>query len=165
MFDTVEEFKDAWFKSGRPLRPPFKDPVYTTDIAYSLVLFRQGPYQVELYVCKANTQPPYHQHPGVDSCFVFLGGNIESGREDGTFTDLSAFQQEGLEGCHMLFGQTTFALNGAGHCLKVGPEGGAFLSFEKWNEGEPSSVTVNWRGAPVGEDHAKTLGVASENNH
>ena len=155
--NTVEEFKNAWLMAGCPIRPPFKDAIFTTDIAWSVVLYRAGSYQVELYICKANTEAPFHCHPGVDSFFIFLGGNIDSGREDKTFTDLSQFQRPRPDGAHCLLGFETSALNGALHSLRVGPEGGAFLSFEKWNDKEPTSVAVNWEGEVVGSEHEKML--------
>lgn len=156
---TVEQFKSAWLKAKCPIRPPFKDCVFTTDIAYSLVLYRTECFQVELYICKPNTNAPFHQHPGVDSCFIYLGGNIDFGRADGAYSDLSALQIISEYGNHhYLFGQSVSAPDGALHTLKVHQEGGAFLSFEKWNTMEPTSVTINWKGKPVGSEHEETLG-------
>lgn len=157
MFSTVHEFAKFWLDQGHPIKPPFDNPVYTTDIAYSTVLFRQDNCQVELYTCKPNTEAPWHNHPGVDSFFMYLGGNMEFGKPDGTFTDLSMFQLPARDGTHLLLGQTSEALDGAKHTLRVGPEGGSFLSFEKWNEKIPTSVTVNWTGDPVGNEHKETL--------
>jgi hypothetical protein len=156
-YSTVEGFKNAWLKAGCPIAPPFKNAVYTTDIAYSLVLYRKGQYQVELYTCKPSTQAPLHQHPNVDSLFIYLAGNIDFGMADGSFTDLAKYQHETPEGNHMLLGKTAAALNGAAHTLRVYEEGGAFLSFEKWLNDDPTSVTVHWTGEPVGADHAETL--------
>jgi hypothetical protein len=156
-FKDVVGFKDWWLKSGCPIRPPFKDAVYTTDISHTLVLYRVGPYQVELCTCKANSQAPLHCHPGVDSYFIYLTGNIDFGLSDGSFTDSAALQKEGKGGAHMLLGQGAHAMSGALHTLKVKEEGGAFLSFEKWNTKTPDSVTVNWEGEPIGEEHSKVL--------
>ena len=157
MFNTVREFVEFWASSGRPIKPPFNGAVFTTDIAYSTVLYRKDNCQVELYTCKPNTEAPWHSHPGVDSFFIYLGGNIDFGHPDGTFTGTSQFQEPRPDGAHRLYGKTSEALDGARHTLKVGPEGGAFLSFEKWNEKIPSSVTINWEGDPVGEEHKAAL--------
>jgi hypothetical protein len=157
MFESVHEFVEYWFENGRPIRPPFDGPVFTTDIAYSVVLFRQDNCQVELYTCKPNTQAPWHGHPGVDSYFIYLGGNIDFGQPDGTFTQTAHLQSAREDGAHLLYGQTAEALDGARHTLKVGPEGGAFLSFERWTQKIPTSVTINWSGDPVGIEHESTL--------
>lgn len=154
---TVKEFMEAWMKAGMPIRPPFKDAVYTTDIAYSLVLYRHPPFQVELYICKANTSSPSHYHPGVDSHFVYLGGNLNLKFDDQPFSDYSEFQKPRADGCHMMFGKHIASSVEQSHSLEVYEEGGAFLSFEKWNTMEPTSVTINWDGELVGDEHAKMI--------
>jgi hypothetical protein len=46
------------------------------------------------------------------------------------------------------------------HSIGVGSKGGAFLSIEKWPEGvTPNSVTINWRGDPVDENHGKIIDI------
>jgi hypothetical protein len=156
-YNTVEEFAKWWLSHGCTIRPPFKNPVFTTDIAYSLVLFREGQYQVELYICKPNTSSPNHHHPGVDSFFVYLGGNLEISFDGVLTQSLRDLQKEGPNGRHFLLGQFITHPSSTGHSLEVFDEGGAFLSFEKWNTQEPSSVTVNWAGEPVGEEHQQTI--------
>jgi hypothetical protein len=42
MWNTIEEFAQWYKDNGFPIRPPFEDPVYVTDISYSYVLFREG---------------------------------------------------------------------------------------------------------------------------
>jgi hypothetical protein len=154
--NTVKEFKDWWYENNCPIQPPFCNSVFTTDIAYSLVLFRKDNYQVELYTCKPSTQAPFHSHPGVDSLFVYLTGNIEFGLPDETFTNTQYYQRAKKDGTHMLLGKESEAMDGAKHTLRVGDTGGAFLSFEKWDR-EPHSVTINWKGESVGQEHEQTL--------
>jgi len=157
-FDSVKEFATWWYKAGSPIRPPFDAPVFTTDIAYSLCLYREGNCQVELYICKPNTESPTHYHPGVDSLFVYLGGNLEFGKEDGSFLDLSTMQRpDPTNKHHMLMGKNLDSLESAPHSLRVFKEGGAFLSFEKWDKQAPTSVTVNWVGETVGNQHVQTM--------
>ena len=44
------------------------------------------------------------------------------------------------------------------HALFAGVKGGAFLSLEKWPEGSiPNSVTVNWAGDPVDQNHQQII--------
>ena len=151
---TVNEFKDWWIKNGAPIRPPFKDAVFFTEVAQALVLYRQGIFQVELYMVKPNTSAPSHTHPGVDSCLMYLTGNLEFGDENGKFENLQGMQHAKADGSHFLLGQNR-SLGAISHSLRCGKEGGAFLSFEKWNNGNPTSVAENWEGPPVGKEHAK----------
>ena len=156
MFDTVAEFKDWWLTNGRPLRPPFDNASFHTDNAMSLCLYREGNCQVELYITAPDSTSPPHTHPGVDSMFVYLGGNIVfflEGRDN--VEDQSQFQKERSDGAHMLLGATVDSPDGIPHWLKVGPEGSAFLSFERWKEKIPTSVTVNWEGDYVGQEHKR----------
>ena len=161
MAKTVEQFKDWWIKSGRPFRPPFKNCIHTTDIAYSLCLYREGQYQVELYVCKPNTESPMHSHPNVESISMYLTGDLSFSDIQGKFADLSAYQWPRQDGSHMLLGKTADKNNGTPHALKTGSRGGSFLIFEHWLKDNPSSVTTHWEGEYVGPMHAKTI----EANH
>jgi len=156
MWSNVQEFRDWWVKT-RPFRPPFEKSSFITDLAYSLCLYREGAFQVELYVLKPNSQAPFHSHPGVDSSFLYLGGNLEFGLEDQSFLNLSEFQKESSNGAHMLLGKTVDAMDGMLHSVRTYKEGGAFLSFEHWREKEPDSVVLNWEGDPDGAVHNRLL--------
>jgi hypothetical protein len=157
-FETVEQFRDWWMKIGCPIRPPFKDAVFAIDTAFSLCIFRHKQFQIELYICKPNTFSQSHSHPGVDSAFVYLTGNLQFARGDNPVVDISEHQVPRADGCHKLLGVSPMGLVAGGfHSLQVKEEGGAFLSFEKWNEKEPTSVTVNWAGPTVGELHNELI--------
>ena len=161
-FQTVEQFRDWYCGQGLPLRPPFKNPVFHTDNAMSLCLYREGRFQVELYITEPGATSPKHTHPGVESAFVYLAGNIQFNLEGGDNPDVSQWQKPQANGSHMLFGKTVSSPDGVPHWLKIGPEGGAFLSFEYWKDKDPVSVTVNWAGDTVGDEHNKTIEKAKE---
>jgi len=156
-FNTVQEFAQWYLNSKCPLRPPFKNPIYFTEMTASLCLFRQDNYQVELYIVKPNMDCPKHHHPGVDSVFIYLTGHVEFGNKDGEYLDLTNLQMEGVNGSHALLGKSISALNGEDHSVRTGKEGGAYLSFEKWNDGFPDSVAVNWVGDTVGKQHTSII--------
>jgi hypothetical protein len=158
---SAEDFKNAWLKAGKPVKPPFKNAIHTTDIAYALCLYRDGPFQIELYICKPNTETPFHSHPGIESVSLYLTGNLNFGRKDIGFVDLSQYQKPKENGTHMLLGKSVESGFAAEHAVKIGPEGGAFLIFEKWHTKAPTSVTINWEGNLVGEEHARTIEVAN----
>ena len=157
MWSNVHEFKDWWFHSNKPIKPPFDMPTFSTGIAYSLCLYRKDQFQVELYIIKPDSTAPSHSHPNVDSVFVYLGGNLEFGKEDGTFDDLSMHQESKPNGVHKLFGVTAEAMDGSIHSVRAFKEGGAFLSFEHWKDRKPDSVIFNWQGAPDSDRHQQIL--------
>ena len=155
-FGDVETFAKAWL-AKRLWRPPFANAIHTTEIAHSLVLFRTGQYQVELYISKPNTQTPMHSHPDVESVTVYLTGNLCFSRDGVNFTDNSQYQKAKPNGAHALLWHMAEANKGEPHILRVGAEGGAILVFEKWLKGEPTSVSVNWIGDLIGEEHARLM--------
>jgi len=155
-WNNVEEFMGWWLET-RIIRPPFKDTMFTTDFAQSFCLYREGRFQVELYLLKENITTPFHRHPNVDSMFLYLGGNLEFGLPDKTFTNTQEFQKEGEHGAHMLLGKIAVAMDGELHSVRTYDQGGAFLSFEYWQDKNPSSVVVNWDGEYDGPVHIKTV--------
>jgi hypothetical protein len=159
MWNSLEEFAEWYKNNGFPIRPPFEDPVYTTDISYSYVLFREGQYQAELYLVRPNTSSPDHSHPGVENIIMVWGGDV-SFRQEGVYHDLSEYYTEpSASGTNKLFGMTSEKLTDEKtHALFAGNKGGAFLSLEKWPEGvKPNSVTINWSGDPVDSGHGKII--------
>ncbi len=166
MWQTLEEFAQWYKDNGFPVRPPFEDPVYVTDISYSYVLFREGQYQAELYLVRPNTSSPEHSHPGVENIIMVWGGNVHT-IQNGKLSDYSEHYKEPSEnGTNKLFGMCSQKLTGGQtHALIAGDKGGAFLSLEKWPEGvRPNSVTINWKGDPVDPTHGKIIKVLEKEN-
>ena len=152
---TVEDFKDWWLSQGTPIAPPFENAVFFTEMTYAIVLFRHGIFQVEMYLIKEDTVSPTHNHPGVDSCFYYLTGNVEFGDAQGMFRDLSKMQGAQENGLHRLYGQT-LSIGETDHSVRCF-KNGAYLSFEKWNTGKPTAVAINWAGESVGKEHDKII--------
>lgn len=159
-WDTLHEFRDWYISCGMPIMPPFKNAIFASDLAYGLCIYRSGQYQVELYITKPNTEPPYHSHPGVESSFMHLAGNVEFKAPDTAYNaNASAYQYQHPNGNHhVLFGLFAELPAGGVHTAWCGKEGGAFLSFERWDTLiEPTSVTVNWVGDTAGPEHTNIL--------
>jgi hypothetical protein len=150
----LEEFA-AWYKANEyPVRPPFEDCVYVTDISYSYVLFRQGQFQAEIYLVKPNSGSPEHSHPRVENIILFLGGDATPSH-NGVDANIGAFLHAAPNGTSPIFGAMGPKITDAcTHALRTGAKGAAFLSLEKWPEDvKPTSVVVNWKGLPVGDTH------------
>lgn len=159
MWNTLEEFVE-WYKAeGFPIRPPFEDPVYVTDISYSFVLFREGQYQAELYLVRANTSSPPHCHPGVENIIMVWGGNPYTDINGVAIDYPEEFNSKADDGTSKLFGMQGGKLTDSDtHALRTGTKGAAFLSLEKWPAGvSPNSVTINWVGDPVDPLHGNII--------
>ncbi len=156
--NTVEEFAE-WYKQNEyPLRPPFADGVYVTDISYSYVLFRQGQFQVELYLVKPNSNTPAHSHPEVENIIMFSSGSAATSQQKlDQFLSFPHVAQ--ADGTHPFFGYMDHKVtDGDSHALYAGPKGAAILSIEKWPEGmTPTSLILNWQGESVGTAHTEQL--------
>jgi len=159
MCNTVDEFADWYEKNNFPIRPPQDDPIYITDISYSYVLYREGQYQVELYIIDSNSITPEHSHPGVESIIMFLAGECNTTINGNLLYDASPyFNLINNDGTSVMFKYRARLNPKDTHGLKVYDAGTAFLSIEKWpDEMVPSSVALHWEGETVGNTHNKIL--------
>jgi hypothetical protein len=135
-FDDLEEFKN-WWLSNRPINTfEGSKPCYHATIA-GTVLYRQYPYQVQLFITPPNTVIDEHIHPNVDSYEVYLSGDI-------------AFSCNGHVFSSPKIGESIRVRTSYWHGGKTGNMGATFLSIQKWlNDVQPSSVANDWH------DHGK----------
>ena len=126
-----------------------------------VVLFREGQYQVEMYLLMqpSSTFPP-HRHPHVDTIEVDIAGELLF-TVDGTRTPsnvtllvLSAFGETRKRAVRIRPNQE--------HWVHVGEKGGAFLSIQQWIGREPSSVVLDWDGPAFSNLHNTNLQLIRE---
>jgi hypothetical protein len=137
---------------------PYKNPVWKIQDVTSTLLYRQPPYQIQLFSVPGNTIIPEHTHPNVDSYEVYVGGNIN-------FSHLGKFVIRSEELCEdpvhkiaMPRGQVIRVRPNDKHGGVFGPEGGVFLSVQEWLNGvEPHCVAADYVGVVMGEDHYKKV--------
>jgi quercetin dioxygenase-like cupin family protein len=133
-FDDLAQFLE-WWLVNRPINVPQNNAITQAGVIYGLVLYRQGPYQVQLFIMPPNSTIDDHIHPNVDSYEVYLGGDINF-RFDGEM-----FAPEAL-GTHVRVKPNCW------HGGLFGPRGGSFLSVQKWLNGkEPTTVGDDWHDA------------------
>jgi quercetin dioxygenase-like cupin family protein len=131
LVDDLKEFK-TWWESTRIFNTPKESSLHCVGIIYGVVLYRQGPYQVQLFILPPNSVIEPHTHPNVDSFEVFIGGDIEFSLGDETFDKNT-------------IGDSIRVAPTAWHGGKFGPNGGCFLSIQKWLNGvAPTSVGHDW---------------------
>jgi len=150
---SVNDFMNEWFKAGKPIRPPFKDAIHTTEISYAVCLFREAQYQVEMYIMKPNSETPMHSHPNISQITMYLTGGCDFSREAGVFVSTAEYQKEKEDGSHLLLGRAMESLHNTEHAIRTNQDGGAFLVFEHWHDKSPTSVAVEWQGETVGKEH------------
>jgi hypothetical protein len=130
-FDDLEHFKNWWMKY-RPFNPPMTDQIIQHGTVQGVVLFRQYPYQVQLFITRNKSVITPHIHPNVDSFEVFLTGDM-------------TFMADGILYSQATTGDSTRVLPSCWHGGFTGENGASFLSIQKWLNGEiPSSVGNDW---------------------
>ena len=155
IMQTIEQFKD-WFVANKfPLRPPFADPIYHTDISTSFVWYRAEPWQVELYLVKPDTVAPAHTHPDFDSIEFYIAGTFRLTNPELDKQNLEPLMKTpAFDGRHQLYGQTIKVPPDFEHGGLFGGNGAAFWSIQKWDRGVvPTSATKNWKGDTIGDHH------------
>lgn len=142
-FDDLAGFKQ-WWEENRPINTPAENSVIKDGVIYGVVLYRQEPYQVQLFIMPPNSSIEDHMHPNVDSYEVFVGGDIE-------------FRCDGEKFTQSVLGSSIRVKPDSWHGGIFGERGGCFLSIQKWLNGvQPTSVGHDWKDA-----QENTAGTAS----
>jgi hypothetical protein len=124
-----------------PWMIPWEAEVICSDDATAICVFRQGRFQVELYLVHPDVAVPSHSHPGMDSVIIRLGaGNTGKRHELGVSNIWGAMAPVLRAG----------EIHG-GRPLGFSSKGYAMLTFQHWPEGtEVTSAAVLWRGHTAG---------------
>lgn len=137
---------------------PFETPVWTIENVTSTLMYRKTPYQIQMFSVPGNTIIPEHTHPNVDSYEVYLGGNINFSHS-GKYVILSEELRSEIDSNLALpRGRVIRVLPNEKHGGVFGPEGGVFLSVQKWlNNVTPHCVAADYTGVVMGSDHLKKV--------
>lgn len=131
-WDSLHALKDWYLEQRMPMIIPEGSPVYVTNNATAIVLFRRGNFQVELYITHGEEVLSDHSHPRMEVLTMPIGGcdnNIW-----GVFSPV--------------------LVEGQSHSAAFDEGGLVFLTFEKWeNKAEMTSAAVNWKGETSGDVH------------
>lgn len=135
-FTNLRGFVRHMLRDGRLQMPAALSPMHFDGKAFQLVLYRNGPWQLELVTLMPNIVVPRHSHPNVTTFGVYLGG---AGALDST-----AYVKRQIDKLQSgtMVGVTTPA--GEEHGGSVGPDGLCFLSFQQWT-GDAVLLHEDWR--------------------
>ena len=152
--DPLDHFL-GWFLKTPPIGfVPLLGAVSKIEDVTSVLWFRQPPFQVQLFIVPPNYVIPEHTHPNVDSYEVYLGGQIKfshGGRWVVNDMEIAAPTPQGLA---PLRGKLIRVRPTDRHGGSFGPEGGVFMSVQRWINGvAPHCVAADYNGAVVGPNH------------
>ena len=156
-FDILQAFLAWWYEAPRNGIPvSVHDGVSHVGCCTGLVLYRQPPFQVELWILAPNTDVGEHAHPNVDIFLVHVTGEIFV-NVDGkpVLTEKETVADE--RGITKTNGNFIRIRPGQKHRATTGPLGGAFLNVQLWMDGKPRSTDRDWQGQPINEEHKKKL--------
>lgn len=159
MWHSVEEFAEWYESADFPIRPPQNNAIFKTNNACALVLYREGQFQVELYIVDPNSITPEHRHPGVESIIMYLSGEGSTTINEVQPADPRPFfNMLNSNGTSILFKQKLRLDSNDSHGLVCYDKGFAFFSIEKWPDGiTPTSVAAHWDGETTGDIHNNTI--------
>lgn len=129
VLDEIEAFT-AWWLTNRVIKPPLEGNSGLNHIGptHAVVLYREGPFQVELLSVKPDAKLPPHRHPNIDSIEIYMSGDIAF-----TCGDKENYTSELRIPPNEL------------HSAESGPRGGCALSFQHWLNGVPPTfVGDDW---------------------
>jgi hypothetical protein len=159
MTDDLEVFLDDFMTKFPSLGLiPLLGAVHMVEDVMSVTWYRNGPFQVQLFVVPPNYVIPEHTHPNVDSFEVYLGGQIRFSlhgefvypEEDFTVPDEFGLSKNRAKVIRVL----PDALHGG----VFGESGGVFMSVQKWLNGvQPTCVGSDYTGVVMGEKHLNNV--------
>lgn len=134
--ESVRKFV-VWWMRNKPIEVP-SDGIRVYEGFSGVTLYRNGPFQAQLFIVAPGATSPKHSHPNIDSVEYGIAGAD-------TFTS---------DRNHRIHGLICVA-PGEGHTAFANEGGGAFISFQKWLNGKkPTSVELDWVGEPIDDKHA-----------
>lgn len=145
-FDQLAQFAN-WFVRDQGFRIPpcIFDGVTKAGKNTGLVLYRDPPYQVQLWICDPNSEIPEHTHPNMDTIIIYLSGEFYvkvNGEPVLTKESLYAMPDgmPSVPGAWLRVGPNDK------HSAMIGPKGCAFLNFGRFLDGKPRSADLDWEG-------------------
>lgn len=153
---SLREFLDWYMQHSNVLPQSPYDGLTFVGNGPALALFREGPFQVQLFLCVPNTLIPKHSHPHVESFEINVSGDVDFYVENKPTYPEGAGSLE-RNGLPRLWGYGAYVGAGVIHHAVIGPKGGAFLSVQKWLQGTPTSVDEDWEGSAMTAAHLQLL--------
>lgn len=137
MPESVATFARRMLADDRLLMRPPMDGLRWADGWGEAILYRDGPWQVELVMLLPGVDVPMHRHMRCESCDVALSGSgeIVTERFRGPF---------GRDESRPLARTVLRIPAGMLHGGKAGPSGCLWLSFQRW-AGEPAHISEDWQ--------------------
>jgi len=132
MWKTTQEFADWYIVNGFPFRPPDGVETFLSDDATAFCMYREGQFQVELYLIHPQPNVQIHEHPGVEL--------IETPWTNGGFRPCAVLKN----------GQE----HGTGIREMANTVGYPLIAIQQWHPKlTPTTAAAQWKGNTAGPMH------------
>lgn len=157
---TLEEFT-RWWLGERPFRPPLGGVSQPSLLSSGVVIYRNGPFQVQLFIFHPGCRIPPHRHGSVDSYEHYLCGQVYFHKNGQELLPKEDFY-ENADGIAAPFVNTrrscmVHVKPRDWHGAEVGELGGSFLSIQRWSTGECGLIEFDWEGSVLDSLHERQL--------
>lgn len=160
VFDELDAFARWYLGTVGPVPYSPIEAVSKVGPFTGLVLYRDGQFQAQLWICDPNSEIPSHCHPNVDSLQIYVAGQVYL-----TLNGEQVVKPEDVrETAEGVIARSGFCLRVRPtdyHGAQIGPAGGAFMTIQRWLDGKPKSVELDWEGDPVDTEHKEKLDAAA----
>lgn len=139
------DFMAWYFEGGIKLKPPQDGLLFQArpgTAVNSVVLYRDGRFQVEMVTFAPGSAAPEHRHDQIDSCEVVLAGAMELFVEGRQVAFLREPRADGTSRDALKWVPIP---HDAYHGGKASGQGGCFLSCQMWRDADPTHVGLEWQ--------------------
>lgn len=157
--DDLEKFADWFLKNSTVIAGvPLHGAVSRIEDVTSVLMYRDAPFQVQMFIVPPNYIIPEHTHPNVDSIEVYMGGQIRFSHGGKWMVSEDEFNLANEGGCPQAAGRTIRVRPHDLHGGIFGAGGGVFLSVQHWLNGmEPHCVAADYDGVVMGPHHLASV--------
>ena len=145
----LDEFMRDWLRDT-VVWPTMKSDVSRAGLHSGTTIFRDGHFMVQSWASPPNSEITDHSHPHLNGWAVRFAGEIEfrvnGRRARPKIVTLLGKRQPAVE-----------VPAGVSHGATIGADGAIFLAITEWLDGPPTSVHLDWQGAPLDEVHMREL--------
>lgn len=155
--DRLESFANWYLSSEKGLAVPALKSIHFMDNLTAVTLYRRDQFQVEMILCKPNSEIPDHVHPNVDSFEMYVSGSIMFRHGGKLLIPKEQADSVNWDGGSEMRGFKIRVKPDDYHGAAFGDSGGCFLSIQHWLSGVPTTVGHDWKGEVLGPVHEATI--------
>lgn len=159
--DLLDEYCYWFLTSCNPVGwIPFENPIWQIENITSVLMHREGQFQIQMFIVPPHTIVPEHTHPNVDSYEIYGGGEIRFSHSGKLLSADDECKKDPASpmGLSTLHRTIVRVKPNDIHGGFTGENGGVFFSVQHWLNGvKPHCVAADYIGKTMGEHHLESV--------